>query len=513
MILSKISLLVLSLIFSVNSLAGPSDKGPQEELNLNSRSGLQHSSGRDERDEVEVAPLTGSTIKINEKYSLALAVADGFNNIDDLSATLITMIQNAQPNEVIDLVFEPTNDNVGFYDQLYARIESELKIAKEQKNVNLKMLTLGSELYLEILSHFKKNHPAGQENMVELKQSRPLILEVGEVPPNLVERINRRTTLASSMWGTVKDVGIATKDGIKNIKWGGLAVATVIAYNGGTALGESYVYVSNGEWSKESILTLAMTTALLYSIPRNEKLTRSLYYMGYEFARSGLQVGKYLNSRFNPWAKKSYHVEEPNPHFQNNFNVFAGTVLYSIPIQMAFFYLQDGTAVWNPETMEHILKNSVLLGAASAPWSFAAQKLKENTKFSESLITTLRTAHLLALYPLAMAGIPYGIGADFFSISTPEEFALVASGAIGVAANQPKTIRILNNISQNPKIKWLNENFQAIADFPRTFLSNIFSSIAERARAGRSNYGITRFTTNRSGQAESQNQCLTFLMN
>jgi hypothetical protein len=431
----------------------------------------------------EEAPQETSITTISEVspgHQIILTNINGTVGTDAKAEAIIKLLELAPPNKTIFLVFKPTNQNKAGYRTLNTLITAAIEKVKKEKNVRVESIFINDEIAKMTSDYISTQNPElpNQDVYVTLQKDDVWFLE--EAPTNLVEKIeSSKNFLAPSvaaLKGTFKEAGTA----IVETKWSGLLVATALTTVGTSTLAPSWVYISEGDMSFNAATVLALSTAYLYSVPRNEKLTRRIYEFGFEVARSGMNFFKYLGNKANFLSDRRFYLNEAKPY---NFYAFRAVAagLYAVPFVALSYYLKDGVEISNPEYLEYIARNSILLGTASAPWTFVTEKLKSDTSLSPNLITHLRTIQLMTIGALAV-GIPYGIDSIALNINSGEEGLLLAMGAIGTGLaifNKP-LVKIINKLDQNKWFRYVQRNYEAITNAGPNFVSNALRKLIRR---------------------------------
>lgn len=430
------------------------------------------------------------------------------------------LIEASPENSVFHLVFKPTLHNAEIYRKILAILEPTIKQVLTTKNVKVETQLVNDDIAQMSYQAFADIHSMPVED-VYLNFEADGYLMIEEAPRNLVERpavvkplvekMRDRSSVWANLMGSFRNVGRTMKNGVREGSFTGIAVAStlVIGMDASTIIPSS-VYISDGELTMSSIFSMAMATSLLYATPRHEELTYSLHQLGYQLVRSVKDSVRFLFNR--PWFsvnKWKFIISEPSERAFNISKAVMGVGLYSFAVQSTFFYLQDGTAIWNPEYFSYMVRNSVLIGAASAPWSFATRKLKRETNISKEALAYLRTAQLLWIGHLAVS-IPYGSEAAVYQIN-PDEVALVGLGGLGLLTNK-FGVRIANKLDGRPWWEFTQRNLQAILKSPDTMAINIARKL--RGKKAMLSYGFV--SSSQINQAlnyiqPTNNQCSMYL--
>ncbi len=413
---------------------------------------------------------TGAIIRVSPTYGIALTTIDERISVQDKADAIIELIKHAPKNKIIYIVIEPNTKNNSYYNQLISLIDIASQEAKKIKGVQVRLQMVNYKLTAKIKEYLQAENQKINQDSVEADnyvlrlQGSDVIFSEQDAPKNLVTAIQKESSLLRmSLLAPVK-IATSTVSSLKNLSVSGLAIATGLTYLGMNTVAPSWVYVSDGAMSKEMIMSFALSTALLYSIPRNENLTREYFDIAYDFLRSPWQALRALALKV---TGRNVYLNQANPKIYNAFKVGAGVAGFSIPLQMGFYYLQDGNIT---ENLEFIIKNALLIGAASSPYSFLTEKLKNQTHLSTNAVTHLRTLQLGVIGILA-AAIPAhnGLDASLYNINTMEEAILLAMGAVGVFANY-KGVDLVNKLDKNRFYRYINANFQALTDATGNFI-------------------------------------------
>lgn len=419
---------------------------------------------------------------VTPTLKMVLTTTEGLTSIEQKAEAIKELIRLAPINHTIILVFKPNGVSASKYKKLSDLIQPTIKQAKLEKNIKVRAQfvneTIANEAFL-VASEI-----TGQDiESAILSLEEEGLISVDQPPDNFVRKLDRSKSIGHNIMGAFGDTGRALVDAARKTSVFGITVATVATALGASTLGPSWVYVSDGELSKSAIASFALSTLLLYSIPRNEALTRSFYETGYEFVRSLFwQSGRYINKLIKPKDTDPYYLSEPSPTGFEVFKVSAAAMLFSFPLQAAFYSLQDGSIIWNQNTVDVMIRNSVLLGLASAPWSFLTEKLKSETSLSKNAITILRSIHLGSLGYLATGIIPYSFEGHFYEKLSFEEALLIGSAAVGYAgvlADKP-LIRLMNKWDRNKWFRFANKNIQALTDMPDKLFRSLFIRASRR---------------------------------
>ncbi len=456
----------------------------------------------------EETESTAAVIKFSPTHKLILTSTDGIVGVERKAFAIQKIIEQAPNNTVLHLVFRPTQFNSQFYNQLTAMLSATINDARRNRNVKVRTQLVNPEIAQASFEAFSEINQIPLDQAY-LNYEAAGLLTFDDVPKNLVERLNRNSSVLSNMWGVTRDAGKTISNAVLNdTSFSGLVLATSLTGLGYTTLGPSYVYVSEGEWSLGTILNFALSTALLYTIPRHENLTQKVYEVGYEITRSIKESLLYvIGSPFRYFSNLKYYLSEASPMGFNIFKATMGVTLYSFAVQSTFFYLQDGSAIWNPEYFEYMVRTSVLLGAASSPWSIATDKLKTETEISPNLVSHLRTAQLVYIGHLA-ASIQTAVEAQVFPINQ-DEAKLIGLGAAGLLVNH-YGVAIVNKSLKNPWVQFVNQNFEALTNAPGLVAKNILRKLSGRPRLA---YGFTAPDDIDQTSGLSSNQCIGFLAN
>lgn len=450
------------------------------------------------------ADESAAVIEFSDEHSLIVTSTDVGVSIEEKAEILSSILAAAEDDRTIILVFPPTDNNASYYKNLKSLIAPAVDAA-ELRGVEIRVQFVNEEI-AAAASEASWTYGPQTELYYSLENSG--VIYVQNVPENLVEKLDRNRSIVSNLTESFRDLGDAALIQAPEQSFSGITLATMITATGAATLGPSWVYV---DYTREAAVSFALSTALLYTIPRNEIITEKFYELGYESFRSATQFLSYAFNQINFFSDRKWFLPEKNPLGFDTFRVAAATAIYSMPLQMAFYSLQDGSAIWNPEYLEYMFRNSILIGAASAPWSFATKKIKEQTHVSKNLVTHLRTAQLLSVGMLT-ATIPYGIETEFFALNSVQEAILVGMGGLGLLANK-FGVRIVNKIEEKvPLTKKINKFIQAVTDSPSTFLGNIMRRLSGRRtmpygffEARSPHYHAPR------KHPHQANQCLSFL--
>jgi hypothetical protein len=450
---------------------------------------------------------TAAVVTFSPTHKLVLTTTDGIVGVERKAAAIRKIIENTPDNTVLHLVFSPTSHNAKAYSDMTALLTQAIDEARSARNVRVKTQLVNIEVAQASFEAFA--HSSGVPlDTAYVNFENDGLLTFDDVPKNLVEKLDRNASVLSNMWGVAKDTGRSLVEAGRETSFSGLVLATSLTGLGYSSLGPSYVYVSEGELSLAAITSMALSTALLYTIPRHENLTQKIYEVGFELTRSIKESFRYVvGSPLRYFTNRNFYLSEANPVAYNAFRTTMGLTLYSFAVQSTFYYLQDGTAIWNPENIEYMMRNSVLIGAASSPWTFATQKLKSETSLSNNLVTHLRTAQLLLIGHLAVS-IQTAMEAKAYNINQ-EEFTLIGLGALGLLANK-YGVRLVNKLDKRPWFQFLNKNIEAITNSPGTLAKNIFRRLSGKSRLA---YGFVSLENATLPTAAASNQCIEFLEN
>ncbi len=420
---------------------------------------------------------TGGIIRIGKTAQIALTTIDDQISVEDKANIIIELIQRAPRNKVIYIVIEPSKTNKDYFEKLVSLVDLAAEEAKKTKGVRVNFKMVNYKLTAEIKEYLQsKNQTAvASDNFVMKLQDNNVIFSEADAPKDLVTAINRETSLLRLFTSPIEAV-LKPITSLKNLSVSGLAISTILTHQGLSTVGPSWVYVNDGVMSKEMIMSYALSLGLLYYLPRQENTSREIYELTYDFLRSPGQAFRALflkGKSYFSGSNQNIYLTEANPRIQTGFNAFAGAVGFSIPLQALFYYFQEGNveAIW--EMREMIIKNGFLIGAASAPYSFLTEKLKNQTNLSANLITHLRTGHLATIGFLAATMPSYnGLDAKLFNINTMEEAMLLAMGAVGVFANY-KAVDLVNKLDKTRWWRFFNANFQALTDATGNFFRRL----------------------------------------
>lgn len=416
---------------------------------------------------------TGYIGRISPTAQIALTTIDDKISVEAKASLINELIQRAPKNKVIYIVIEPSTENKAYYNELLSLIDVAAENARKTNGVRVRVKMVNHKLTAEIKDYLHSKNGltdttmAVTDNFVLKLKDNDIIFSEEDAPKDLVSAINRETSLLRLFFGAPLRAITAPITSLKSVSVSGLAISTVLTHQGLSTIGPSWVYVNDGVMSKEMIMSYALSLGLLYYIPRQEHISKEYYELTYDFLRSPWQA---FRAVWHKLTGRNVYLNQANPNVHKGFNAFAGAVGFSIPLQAAFYYLQDGNAV---ENMEMILKNGFLIGAASAPYSFLTDKLKKETNLSTNLITHLRTGQL-ALIGFLVAGMPAynGLDAKLFNINTIEEAMLLAMGAVGVFANYT-AVDLVNKLDKNRFYRFINANFQALTDATGNFFRKL----------------------------------------
>lgn len=418
--------------------------------------------------------------EVKPGHQIILTNFNGAIGVDTKADAIKKLLELAPANKIIYLVFKPTNQNHSAYRTLTTLITADIARVKKEKNVRVEAIFVNDEIAKMTSDYILEQNPELPNKDVYAKLQKDDVWFLEEAPDNLVERLDQNKNFFSPSVAAFKGTFQAVGTAVKETKWSGLLVATALTTLGASSLAPSWVYISEGDLTFESAAVLAMSAAYLYSVPRNEKLTRRLYEFGFEVARSGMNFFKYLGNKVNFMSDRRFYLNEAKPYQFYTFRA-AASGLYSVPFLALTYYLKDGAEIANPEYLEFIARNSILLGAASAPWSFVTEKLKTDTSLSPNLITHLRTAQLMVIGALAV-GIPYGIDSVALTLNSGEEGLLLGLGALGTGLavfNKP-LVKFVNMLDKTKWFRWTQRNYEAITNAGPNFVSNIFRKLTRR---------------------------------
>ena len=455
----------------------------------------------------EDSQSTAAVVTFSPSHKLVLTTTDGLVGAERKAAAIQKIIEEAADNTILHLVFKPTAHNAKTYSDMTALLAPAIDEARRTRNVRVKTQLVNLEVAKASFEAFA--HSSGVPlDEAYLNFDRDGLFTFDDVPKNLVEKLDRNASVLSNIWGVARDTGRTLVEAGRETSFSGLVLATSLTGLGFSSLGPSYVYVSDGELSLAAITSMALSTALLYTIPRHENLSQKIYEVGFELTRSLKESVRYaIGSPFRYFTNRNFYLSEANPVAYNAFRATMGLTLYSFAIQSTFYYLQDGSVIWNPENIEYMMRNSVLIGAASSPWTFATQKLKSETSLSNNLITHLRTAQLLLIGHLAVS-IQTAMEAKVYNINQ-EEFTLIGLGALGLLANK-YGVSLVNKLDRQPWFQFLNKNIEAITNSPGTLAKNIFRRLSGKSRLA---YGFVSWDEATQPTAAASNQCIEFLEN
>ena len=275
-----------------------------------------------------------------------------------------------------------------------------------------------------------------------------------EIPRYDIENFLRETVGPKDVWKSMKTGLKATVDFAIPKSPIQLAVATTLTYMGVNTLGPSWVYISMGEFTTESISTLILSTILLYSIPRHENATKIIHQSVYEFFRNGFYSF--------PLVNRAYMLTLGH----KNSKIFTSAVLsglYGVGIAATFQSLREGEIIFNNHVlfMDLVLRNGMIIALANSPWTFISHRLKTRGLISPSLVTLLRTSQLIGIGYASSTGLAIGPGASIWPINSIEEILLVGMGALGIGdLITETTLKIAHNLNSRIWFEYINRNVE-----------------------------------------------------
>lgn len=456
--------------------------------------------------------VAGGVVKISDTHKLIVATMEG--DVQKKASLINELIESLPADRELIIVVEPSVANKEKHTLFKSKIQAAVDKATAEKNLKVNVKFVNSEVAAEAGLLFNAEAPDA-DIYFNKPDNRVLedagLLYVENVPQNFVMKLERSTNWAN-FTSSIGDFGYVLADQGRKVSFSGLVIATVATYVGFETFFPTYVYVSNGEMSQAAMLSMAMSTAVLYTVPRHEGIIKKFHELTYEWFRSGWNLSRRLvNGAKNLWSKENashfYMTNQTRAGQLTSQTVIAAFGL--LPFQALAYTLQDGTGVLsNPEYVEFMIRNSIIIGAASAPWTFATDKLKEETNISTNTMTHLRTVQLLGLGVLAASGIPYGMEATWYSL-TPQEMAMFAIGGLGLAAHK-YGVKVINKLDRSRWYHYINDNLEAITNAPSKAFWNMFRRGTGRGRPLR--YGFKSLSTI-TADLENQYRCGEFLTN
>lgn len=420
-----------------------------------------------------------------------------------------TLVAKLDPNSKTDVIFSTYEGNY----QLSAKrlkevIDTFIEENPHQKELNIVVATdKGRSRLLSLINKYQNYAHQKGLSITTIPfdtAAAALAAKRNQTTPSLnIEGIN----MALSRTDTPQDKNIrntvtTTKDTLrtfyqdaKNIEFRGLITATVIAGAGGTVLGPSWIFATDVPVSYE-ITSAFVSAVLLYWLPRKTSSIASLYKLSYEYFRTA----RYLIPTI---LSKDYVVPPATKRGQTLSTAFTGGVTLAYSLQ----YILQGTAVGfesigiplalepfarimgfesalNHDYQMLLLWNSLMIGAASTPWSSFTHKLRKHTALSKEWIAAGRTAHILGVGLLAvnMPGLTesYMLG---YSLNWAQT-SLLMTGALGVIANYI-SVPIINKDATSIWFRMLNNGLNTLKEkspdiIHRFKLNNFIDNINSR---------------------------------
>lgn len=313
------------------------------------------------------------------------------------------------------------------------------------------------------------------------------VAEIAEENLSTREKNERNTiiTTRSTVSSLINDV--------RHAQWKGLITATLITGAGASTVGPSWVFAADMPVSYQ-VTSAFINVVLLYWLPRKSDSIHNFYKLNYEFVRTGFYKLRTLVS-------KDYSVPEPSRTGQVITTAFMGGVLASYSINSLLTGLAVGFDIFSyPEFQSVLLRNSLMIGAASTPWSLVAYNMRNKTRVSDTWATTIRTMSLLGV-GLVIAHQP-GLAESYlygYSLNW-SEYLLLATGTAGILANK-YGISFLNKAEHSLWFQYLNRNIDYLVNLPENALRLLRGKTATH----------TYWSTKRVKRALSKSMCIKFL--
>ncbi|MCO5113480.1 MAG: hypothetical protein M9899_04830 [Bdellovibrionaceae bacterium] len=287
------------------------------------------------------------------------------------------------------------------------------------------------------------------------------IAQIEMVEELSTRELNERNTIVT----TRATLGSVARD-FKNMQWKGLITATLItgagAQYGASVIGPSWVLAADSPISYQ-ITSAFVSTVLLYWMPRKSESIHNFYKLSYEYIRSGRYIIPSLIS-------KDFSLPNPSPKGQMITTAVFGGILAPVAINTLTHGLALGfDALSYPEFQSVLLRNSLMIGAASTPWSVFAYNLRTKTNMTDVWATTIRTATILGIGFAAMNGT--GVTEHYlygYSLNW-SEYMLLATGTLGILANK-YGIPFLNKVEHTLWFQYLNRNMEYLVNLPENAL-------------------------------------------
>lgn len=372
--------------------------------------------------------------------------------------------------------------------------ESELTVAAKNLSELLSRLPNTAEVNLvlgtqenqnEITRLLTKDLPGAVERGVNIKivpfdintveaSIRPMDIPVVQVQEELSTREKNEANTIISTRSTISSLA---RD-LRQIQWKGLITATIITGAGANVIGPSWVLAVDAPVSHQ-ITSAFVSTVLLYWLPRKSESIHNFYKLGYEYARSGFYLLPSLIS-------KDFSLPAPSRTGQLASTAVLGGFLASYSINTLTHGLALGfDTLALAEFQSVLIRNSLMIGAASTPWSVFSYNLRAKTNVSDSWATTVRTMTLLGIGAFAM-NMPGMTESYLYGLSLNwSEYLLLATGAGGIIANK-YGIPFLNKVENSLWFQYLNRNMEYLVNLPENAIRLL------RGKTATHNYWSTR---------------------
>lgn len=428
-------------------------------------------------------------IKFSKDHQLVLTTMDG--GVDRKTEAILELLKRAPEDKIIIIAFEPSDKGRNARRQLWANIYETVENVKKEKNVVVKLKYINHEIAYEGFKIAQEQHRLNQDQEAQAEADSLYIKEfdglentwlINDVPENYVLKLER-SSYFSNLGATFVDLkDTITYESLRSFSFSGLVISTILTYAGAEVFTPTYVLYSDGEFSKETLIAFSITLGSFYLIPRYEKVIKALHEFAYQINRTGWNSIRWIGHKISSFAHdREFHLAKETD-WGRGLSLVTSTMLGGFALQAASYSLLDGSQVFtDPDNIEFMIRNSLLLGAASTPWTFATDKIKEQTKLAESATIYTRTAQL-ALIGTWAAALPPTLETSLYTLSpNPAEAALVGMGVLGLAANK-YAVKIINKAMTYNWFKELNKRLVAITTWPRRQLWNILGTATRNVK-------------------------------
>lgn len=272
-----------------------------------------------------------------------------------------------------------------------------------------------------------------------------------------VHRENERNTVI-----TTRQTLSQFAQSARNVQWKGLITATLITGAGANVLGPSWVFAADVPVSYQ-LTSFFASAVMLYWIPRKTQAIQNFYQLSYEYVRTAaFAVPTIIN--------RDFKVPAPTSRGQAITTGVVGGFLVSYSIQSLLNGLTLGFDVFTYSDFQNILlRNSLMIGAASTPWSVLTHKLRTQSPLSEAWVTGARTLNILGIGLISMS-LP-GLTETYlrgFSLNWAE-YVLLATGATGILANK-FAVPFLNKAEHSIWLQYMNRNLDYVVNLPENVI-------------------------------------------